>query len=76
VRDRLDPERVAEHAVCEYEGEAAHDALSNTVLGSQASVRRASHRKLGEQPQGALDRIRKTSTTARSLQLILLDRRL
>jgi len=55
VRDRVDPNGVAEHTVREHEREAAHDATPHAVLGGNVRERRAGRRERGDELHGAFD---------------------
>jgi hypothetical protein len=55
VRDRVDPKRVAEHAVREHERKPTHDEAPHAVLEGNVRERWGGRRERGDQLDGAFD---------------------
>ncbi|HET7502698.1 MAG TPA: hypothetical protein VFK02_16870 [Kofleriaceae bacterium] len=70
MRDRVDPNGVAEHTVREHEREAAHDATPRAALGEYVRERRAGSWERSDQIHGAFDGRVEALATAGPLQLI------
>ena len=70
VRDRVDPDGVAEHTVRKHEREAAHDATLHAALGANIRERRADRWERGDQLHRAFDGGVEALATARPLPLI------
>ena len=70
VRDRVDPNGVAEHTVREHEREAANDATPHAALGASVRERRAGRWERGDQIHGAFDGRVEALATAGPLQLV------
>ena len=74
VCNGVDPNDVAEHAICEHEREPANDALADAELGAHAREWWARQWERSDQPDAALNGCVETLAATRSLGLVVFRR--